>query len=84
MTTALHKAVKRRTDTLVRDGGPARALIVAIYPGGYFGLRLARRRREETIDFASVYSLAVKQRVAQERAEKLAARKAAKASRRRS
>jgi hypothetical protein len=84
MATELRKPVRRRTDTLVRDGGRPRPLVVAMYPGGYFGLRLARRRREETIDFASVYSLAVKQRVAQEQADKAAARKAAKSPGRRS
>ena len=81
MATELSKPVRRRTDTLIRDGGSPRALVVTVYPGGFFGLRLARRRREETIDFASVWSLAVKQRVAAERAEKAALRKARRKSR---
>jgi hypothetical protein len=70
MTTALHKSVCRRTETTVRDGAKRRRLVVTIYPSGMFGLRPEKTRREETIDFESVYSMAVKQRVAFERVQK--------------
>ncbi|MBT9176528.1 MAG: hypothetical protein DDT20_00847 [Firmicutes bacterium] len=73
--TRLTKRVTRRTTTTIRDGSKRRELVVTIYPGGFFGLRLARCQREETLDFESAYSLAVKMRVASERAEKVAARK---------
>lgn len=79
MATALTKKVTRRTATTVRDGSKRRPLVVTIYPSGFFGLRLAKCRREETIDFESVYSIAVKQRVAFERAQKKAQRKGARA-----
>jgi hypothetical protein len=39
------------------------------------GLRPEKTRREETIDFESVYSMAIKQRVAYEKAQRKAARK---------
>jgi len=75
MATALTKRVTRRTEVTVRDGSKRRPLVVTIYPGGYFGLRPAKCHKEETIGFEEVYSMAVKMRVASERATKARNRK---------
>ena len=70
--TFLHKPVTRRTDNEIRDGAKRRRLVVTIYPGGVIGLRPEKTRREELLSVESAYSLAVKQRVAKERADKAA------------
>mgnify|MGYP001577341591 CR=1 FL=1 len=69
------KPVKRRTIATVRDQGRTRRLIATLYPSGLLGLRPERCRREETITLESAWSLAVKQRIARERAEKKATKK---------
>lgn len=74
--TALTKAVRRLTETSVRDQGKSKRLVVTLYPGGLvLGLRPERTRREETITLDAVYSLAVKMRVSAERKAKAAAKK---------
>lgn len=74
--TDLNKLVKRRTDTVVRDTGKSRRLVVTLYPGGVIGLRPEKTRREEIISVEAAWSAAVKMRVAKERSEKQTARKA--------
>lgn len=74
--TRLNKKVTRHSDTTVRDGSKLRALVVTLYPGGLLGLRPAKTRREELVPLDFVYSFAVKLRVQNERALKLAARNA--------
>ncbi len=69
------KPVKRRTDALVRDDGKLRRLVVTIYCNGTLGVRPEKTRREEIVSIAAIYSLGVKQRVAQERAEKKSKRR---------
>jgi hypothetical protein len=72
--TMLHKPVTRHTETLVRDGAKRRNLVVTLYPGGVIGLRPSKTRREELLTLEVAYALAVRQRVAKERAEKKARR----------
>lgn len=73
--TPLKKPVKRVTDTTVRDRGKVRRLVITVYPSGFIGLRPEATRKEELLSFDAAYSIAVKQRVARERAEKQAERK---------
>ena len=75
MTTNCTKPVKRRSTSLQRDKGKLRCLIVTIYPGNYIGLRPEGTRREETITLGAAYDVAVKMRVATERADKARAKK---------
>lgn len=70
--TGLKKPVRRKSEAVIRDCGKYRQLIVVLYPGDIIGLRPAGTRREEMTTLAAVYGLAVKQRVAKERAEKMA------------
>jgi hypothetical protein len=72
--TMLTKPVKRQTETLVRDGAKRRNLVVTLYPGGVIGLRPSKTRREELLTLEAAYALAIRQRVAKERAEKKARR----------
>ncbi len=74
--TDLDKPVKRRSGFSVRDAGKMRRLVVTLYPHGFIGLRPEKTRREETIGLHAAYDAAVKMRVARERAERAAARKA--------
>lgn len=78
MPTALTKTVTRRSESVVRDGTKRRRLVVSIHPGGFIGMRLEKTRREETIDFESVWSMAVKMRVAHEKAQRKASRTASR------
>lgn len=73
--TRLNKPISRETSELVRARGP-RPLIVTLYPGDQIGLRPKGTRTEERTTLSAVYSLAIKQRIARERAEKLKTRKA--------
>lgn len=81
MTTELTKPVRRRSNEYRRDRSKMRRIIVAIYPGGYIGLRLEKTRREETIPILAAYDVAVKMRVAGERAERARAKKARREAR---
>ena len=76
MTTKSTKPVTRETSAFVRERG-FRPLIVTI-TGGVLLLRPKGLRSEEMLDIGNCYFLAVKQRVARERAEKKANRKGAK------
>ena len=73
--TKLTQPVTRKTDSTVRDRGKVRNLIVTLFPNNTMGLRPERTRQIEIVTLDSVYSLAVKQRVAKERAEKKQAKK---------
>jgi len=68
------KPVTRESSAYVRDRG-LRAVIVTIH-GSILELRAKGLRQRETLDIAACYNAAVKQRVAREKAEKAAARKA--------
>ena len=78
--TNLDKPVTRKSHVIVRDRGKVRQLVVTINPNGTLGLRPLGTRKAEIITLDSCYSLAVKQRVAKERAEKAAQKKAKRKS----
>lgn len=73
--TDLTKPVRRRSNELKRDCGKLRRIVIAIYPAGFIGLRLEKTRREEVLPLSAAYDVAVKMRVAAERAERAARRK---------
>lgn len=64
------KRITRKTANTVRDRGKRRELVITLYPNGTIGLRPVRTRQEETVTIEAIYDLAVKQRVAQKRAER--------------
>lgn len=70
MATLLNKPVRRVSNEIVRDGAKIKQLIVTMYPDGMLGLRPKGTRREEFYPFTHVYSLAIKARVADEKAAK--------------
>ena len=70
MTIKLDKQVSRVSRELVRDGSKFRQLVVTLYPSGDIGIRPQGTRREERFPLEGVYHLAVKARVAAERAAK--------------
>lgn len=74
MTTKSLKPVTRETSAFVRERG-FRPLMATIH-GSVILLRPKGLRGEEVLDIGAAWSLAVKQRVAREQAEKRAARKA--------
>lgn len=74
MATKSVKPVTRETSAYVRERG-FRPLIATIH-GSFLLLRPKGLRGEEVLDLGAAWSLAVKQRVARELAEKRAARKA--------
>lgn len=78
MTTKATKPVRRETTALVRERG-FRPLIATLH-GSLLLLRPKGLRSEEVLDLGAAYSIAVKQRVFRERAEKRAARKARRAA----
>jgi hypothetical protein len=67
MATKSFKPVTRESSAMVRDRG-LRAVMVTIV-GGVIELRAKGLRTRETMDVASCYYAAVKQRVTVERAE---------------
>jgi hypothetical protein len=71
-------SVTRETGAYVRERG-MRPLIATLH-GSLLLLRPKGLRSEEVLDLGAAWSLAVKQRVARERAEKVAARKARRAA----
>jgi hypothetical protein len=68
------RPVTRITSAYVRDKGLRP--VVATITGSILELRAKGLRSRETLDLASCYGLAVKQRVAREKAERKAARAA--------
>ena len=79
--TKLTKPVRRITDSTIRDCGKVRNLVITIYTNGTLGLRPSKTRREEIVTLEACYGLGVRQRVAAERAEKLAKKKAGRSRR---
>lgn len=73
MATKSIKPVTRETSAWVRERG-MRPVLVTI-TGSIVELKLKGLRSHETLDVASLYHYAVKQRVQREQAEKKAARK---------
>lgn len=73
-TSSATSPVTRETTAFVRDKG-FRAVIVTV-SNGLIELRAKGLRQREVVDIASIYNMAVKQRVAQEKAARVAARKA--------
>jgi len=78
-TSSLTSPVTRETTAYVRDKG-LRPVLVTI-TGGVLVLRAKGLRSRETLDLGWCYQQAVKQRVAQERAEKRATSKAKRGGR---
>lgn len=74
MTTKSTKPVTRETSAYVRDRG-LRPLIVTVH-GSLLELRAKGLRSRETLDLAAAYGIAVRARLAVEKAERKAARKA--------
>jgi hypothetical protein len=74
VTTKSTRAVTRESSAFVRDRG-LRPIIVTI-TGSILELRAKGLRQREALDLAACYSIAVKQRLASEKAERAAARKA--------
>jgi hypothetical protein len=72
------RPVTRLSSAYVRDKG-LRAVVVTIV-GPIIELRAKGLRSRETLDLASCYGLAVKQRLAREKSERKAARAAKKGS----
>lgn len=73
MTTKSIRPVTRESSAFVRDRG-LRAVIATLH-GSTIELRAKGLRSREILDLSYCYQLAVKQRVAAERAEKQALRK---------
>jgi hypothetical protein len=76
MTTRSTKPVTRETSAYVRDKG-LRPLIATI-SGSVLIVRAKGLRNREVLDLSYCYSIALKQRVAQERAERKQLRKVKK------
>lgn len=72
-TSSLKSPVTRETTAFVRDMGMRP--VIATLTGGTLVLRAKGLRSRETLDLAWCYQHAVKQRVAEERAAKKAARR---------
>jgi hypothetical protein len=68
--TPLKRAVRRRSEELMRDRSKYRRIVVTLYPAGFIGLRLEKCRREETLSIRGTYEAAVQTRVMRERAER--------------
>ena len=64
----LNKPVTRRSEETVREAGRLRRIVVTLYPNGTIGLRPEKTRREEILPIEAIYIIAVKARVASERA----------------
>lgn len=79
--TELKKPVIRRTETIIRDRGRARSLVVSMLPGDVLGLRPLGTRKTEYVTFDSCYWLAIKQRVCRERIERKSAKKVSRKGR---
>ena len=73
MATKSTKPVTRETSAIVHERG-YRPLIATIH-GSMFLIRPKGMHREEVLDIAAAWSMAVKQRVAREKADRKAARR---------
>jgi hypothetical protein len=68
--TPLTRKVTRRSSETYRDRSKMRRIVVTLYPTGVIGLRLEKTRQEETLSLSAAYEMAVRARVAFERAQK--------------
>jgi hypothetical protein len=68
--TPLTRKVTRRSSETYRDRSKMRRIVVTLYPSGVIGLRLEKTRQEETLSLSAAYEMAVRARVAFERAQK--------------
>ena len=68
--TPLTKKVSRRTEAFRRDKGKPRRYVVSLHPGDLIGFRLEKTRREEFLPVGVGYEIAVRLRVASEKAAK--------------
>lgn len=75
MTTLSIKPVTRETSAYVRDKGLRP--VIATISGSVITLRAKGLRSREVLDLAYCYSIAIKQRVAAERAERKALKRSA-------
>jgi hypothetical protein len=69
--TEVRKPIRRSVGGVERG----RDVIVTLYPGGVFGFRIKRHKREWTLPVVSAYRMAVQRELAQEQAEKRKGRK---------
>lgn len=76
MTTRLLKPVFRECEATVREGSKHRPLIAGLTPGDVITIRPKGTRRAELLPVWVAYHYAVRMRVANEKAEKAAQRKA--------
>jgi hypothetical protein len=68
--TPLTRKVTRRSSETYRDRSKLRRIVITLYPTGVIGLRLEKTRQEETLSLTAAYEMAVRARVAFERAQK--------------
>lgn len=68
--TDLNKPVWRKTNEYKREAGKLRRVMVGMMPAGFIALRLERCRRIETLPVLAILDMAIKSRVAYERAQK--------------
>ena len=68
--TPLTRKVTRRSSETYRDRSKLRRIVVTLYPSGVIGLRLEKTRQEESLSLSAAYEMAVRARVAFERAQK--------------
>jgi hypothetical protein len=68
--TPLTRKVTRRSSETYRDRSKLRRIVITLYPSGVIGLRLEKTRTEETLPLTAAYEMAVRARVAFERAQK--------------
>jgi hypothetical protein len=68
--TPLTRKVTRRSSETYRDRSKLRRIVVTLYPSGVIGLRLEKTRQEETLSLSAAYEMAVRARVAFDRAQK--------------
>jgi hypothetical protein len=68
--TPLTRKVTRRSSETYRDRSRMRRIVITLYPAGVIGLRLEKTRQEETLSLTAAYEMAVRARVAFERAQK--------------
>jgi hypothetical protein len=68
--TPLTRKLTRRSAETYRDRSKLRRIVVTLYPSGVIGLRLEKTRQEETLPLPVAYEMAVRARVAFERAQR--------------
>ena len=69
------KPITKRVEDFVRSQGKLKRIIFAVRPNGTLDLRLEHTRKWESVLLTDIYTMAVKRRVASERAAKAARKK---------